>query len=61
MNWKKWSLLLTIAFAFSLFLAACGGGNNDAGSNNGNDESGNNNAENAEPSGDQTLNINIKT
>lgn len=61
MNWKKWSLLLTIAFAFSLFLAACGGGNNDAGSNNGNNESGNNNAENAEPSGDQTLNINIKT
>lgn len=61
MNWKKWSLLLTIAFAFSLFLAACGGGNNDAGSNNGNDESENNNAENAEPSGDQTLNINIKT
>lgn len=61
MNWKKRSLLLTIAFAFSLFLAACGGGNNDAGSNNGNNESGNNNAENAEPSGDQTLNINIKT
>ncbi|MEJ8776979.1 peptide ABC transporter substrate-binding protein [Pseudogracilibacillus sp. ICA-222130] len=61
MNWKKWSLLLTIAFAFSLFLAACGGGNNDAGSNNGNDESGNNNAENAEPSGDQSLNINIKS
>src|SRR5699024_1449119 len=27
MNWKKWSLLFTLVFAMSIFLAACGGSN----------------------------------
>ncbi len=32
MNWKKWSLLLTLVFAISVFLAACGGGDDSGGS-----------------------------
>ncbi len=30
MNWKRLSLLFTLVFAMSIFLAACGGGNDDA-------------------------------
>ncbi|MEI3611258.1 peptide ABC transporter substrate-binding protein [Pseudogracilibacillus sp. SO30301A] len=30
MNWKKWSLLFTLVFAMSIFLAACGGDDKDS-------------------------------
>lgn len=59
MNWKKWSLLLTLTFALSLFLAACGGGDDDADNN----ESGDNGGEAGEEelAEEQVFNINIKT
>src|SRR5699024_11063807 len=68
MNWKKWSLLLTLAFVLSIFLVACGGGNDDDA--NGNNDSDSNGEEASDEEGsdgegdlaeEQVLNVNIKT
>lgn len=60
MNWKKWSLLLTLTFVLSLFLAACGGGDDKEDAK---DESGNNDEGSGEEAlaEEQVFNINIKT
>ncbi|MFD1037569.1 peptide ABC transporter substrate-binding protein [Virgibacillus byunsanensis] len=50
MNRKKWSLLLTLVFAMSIFLAACGGDENS-------EESG----EDGDSTSEQVLNVNIKS
>ncbi|MGY0693359.1 peptide ABC transporter substrate-binding protein [Virgibacillus sp. FSP13] len=71
MNWKRWSLLLTLVFAMGIFLAACGG-DDTTGGDSGDDaaqEEGNGGDEgdSGESSGDaalaedQTFNVNIKT
>ncbi|WP_099159289.1 peptide ABC transporter substrate-binding protein [Virgibacillus ndiopensis] len=56
MNWKKGSLLLTVVFAMSIFLAACGG-DSDEDSKGASDSTDGNAAQAA----DQTFNINIKS
>ncbi len=65
MNWKKWSLVLALVFVLSIFLAACGGGNDEGGSNNnGNDNNAseaNDNDANDDGEDEQVFNINIKT
>lgn len=60
MNWRKWSLLLTIAFAFTIVLAACGGSNNTDG-DKGNNESDNNASGEEALAEEQELNLNIKS
>src|SRR5690625_3726529 len=65
MNWKKWSLLLTIVFAMSIFLAACGGG--DDKETNGESDDTDATEETDEADGDeelaeeQELSVNIKS
>src|SRR5699024_8295383 len=59
MNWKKWSLLLGIVFAMSMFLAASGGVD-DAESNGDANESGEADGE-EELADEQELSVNIKT
>jgi oligopeptide transport system substrate-binding protein len=64
MNWRKWSLLLVLAFVLSVFLVACGG-NDDGASTDGDDQAEENtgdDAEEAEDAGDaeQVLNVNIR-
>lgn len=61
MNWRKWSLLLTIVFAMSMFLAACGGGDDadtdtDSDANDTEETSGD-----EELADEQELSVNIKT
>ncbi len=61
MNWRKWSLLLTIVFAMSMFLAACGGGDDadtdtDGEANDTEEASGD-----EELADEQELSVNIKT
>ncbi|WP_188454709.1 peptide ABC transporter substrate-binding protein [Virgibacillus oceani] len=56
MNWKKGSLLLTLVFAMSIFLAACGG-DSDGESKGASDSSDGSTGQAA----DQTFNINIKS
>src|SRR5699024_12737398 len=57
MNWKRLSFLITIMFAMSIFLAACGGNNS---SHSGNNSGGN--GEDAEETlaEEQVLNVKIK-
>ncbi|WP_188454708.1 peptide ABC transporter substrate-binding protein [Virgibacillus oceani] len=68
MNWKKWSLLLALVFAMSIFLAACGG--DDSSSNEGGDDTDTAEEGSSGEEGDsgetaladdQTFNVNIKT
>ena len=59
MNWKKWSLLLGIVFAMSMFLAACGGGD-DAETNGDTNDSEEADGE-GELADEQELSVNIKT
>ncbi len=55
MNWKRLSVLITIMFAMSIFLAACGGGDDSS-------DSGDNADDGEETLADeQVLNVNIKT
>ncbi|MFD2762452.1 peptide ABC transporter substrate-binding protein [Lentibacillus juripiscarius] len=63
MNWKKWSLLLTLVFAISVFLAACGGGDDSGGSEgkNAGDDKGSGDTGEAALADDQSLTVNIKT
>lgn len=61
MNWKKWSLLFTLVFAMSIFLAACGGGNDDAETEQDNGETTESESSGEELAEEQVLNVNIKT
>src|SRR5690625_4436136 len=61
MNWKKWSLLFTLVFAMSIFLAACGGGNEDAEKEQDNGETTESEGASEELAEEQVLNVNIKT
>ncbi|WP_099159290.1 peptide ABC transporter substrate-binding protein [Virgibacillus ndiopensis] len=69
MNWKKWSLLLALVFAMSIFLAACGGDDSETSNEGGDDtntaEEGNSGEEGDSGetalAADQTFNVNIKT
>ena len=65
MNWKKWSLLLTLAFVLSIFLAACGGnddtGKEDDGSNDSGEETDSGDSGEEKLADEQVFNINIKT
>ncbi|HLR60386.1 MAG TPA: peptide ABC transporter substrate-binding protein [Pseudogracilibacillus sp.] len=56
MNWKRMSVLITIMFAMSIFLAACGGGDDSSDSGDKADDGGEETL--AE---EQVLNVNIKT
>lgn len=58
MNWKKWSLLFTLTFALSIFLAACGGNNEDTGQNSGETDE---NTGEEQQADEQVLSVNIKT
>lgn len=60
MNWKKWSLLLTLTFALSIFLAACGGGTEDSGKE-GDETKGEKTEESTGLADEQVLSVNIKT
>src|SRR5690625_2551697 len=57
MNWKRLSFLITIMFAMSIFLAACGGNNS---SNSGNNSGGNGEDGEETLAEEQVLNVNIK-
>jgi len=59
MNWKKWSLLLTLVFMPSVILVACGGGNDNADKDN--NSGGGDNSGEGELAEEQVFNINIKT
>src|SRR5699024_1107117 len=59
MNWKKWSLLLTLVFMLSVILVACGGGNDNADKDN--NSGGGDNSGEGELAEEQVFNINIKT
>src|SRR5699024_6327629 len=59
MNWKKWSLLLTLVFMLSVILVACGGGNDNADKDN--NSGGGENSGEGELAEEQVFNINIKT
>lgn len=62
MNWKKWSLLLTIVFAMSIFLAACGGGDDEETNGDSDDTDATEEADGDEELADeQELSVNIKT
>ena len=63
MNWKKWSLLLAIVFAMSMFLAACGGGEDTDGDTNDTEETDDTDAADGEEelADVQELSVNIKT
>src|SRR5699024_12853902 len=59
MNWKKWSLLLTLVFMLSVILVAWGGGNDNADKDN--NSGGGDNYGEGELAEEQVFNINIKT
>src|SRR5699024_12775397 len=59
MNWKKWSLLLTLVFMLSVILVACGGGNDNTDKDN--NSGGGDNSGEGELEEEQVFNINIKT
>ncbi|MEI3604307.1 peptide ABC transporter substrate-binding protein [Pseudogracilibacillus sp. SE30717A] len=67
MNWKKWSLLLTLVFALSIFLAACGGGQDGASNDKSNEDASESEDATENESGseklaeEQVLNLNIKS
>ncbi|MBO1002130.1 peptide ABC transporter substrate-binding protein [Pseudogracilibacillus auburnensis] len=67
MNWKKWFLLLTFVFVFSIFLTACGSGDDDATENtdgeNGAGEEQDTDEQDADKqdADEQVLSINIKS
>lgn len=65
MNWKKWSLLLTIVFAMSMFLAACGGGESDESNGEADDSNATEETDGADGEEElaevQELSVNIKT
>src|SRR5690625_5742671 len=63
MNWKKLSILFTLVFALSIFLAACGGGSDDTEQDSGDDATTESEGDNTggELAEEQVLNINIKT
>ncbi|MFD1036992.1 peptide ABC transporter substrate-binding protein [Virgibacillus byunsanensis] len=71
MNWKKWSLLLTLVLAMSVFLAACGGDDNEGGEETeadpdteeteGTDDGETEEAGDSELAEEQVLNVNIKS
>lgn len=75
MNWKKWSLLLTLVFAMSIFLAACGGDEGDTSgegkdkkddteqTDDGSSEETDDNEESSDTAlaEDQTLTVNVKS
>ncbi len=61
MNWKKWSLLLTLVFALSIFLAACGGGQEDATEDKSNDDATENESGSQGLADEQVLDLNIKS
>lgn len=62
MNWKKWSLLLTIVFAMSIFLAACGGSDDAGTDSDANDSDATEETDGEEKLADvQELSVNIKT
>ncbi|WP_284140215.1 MULTISPECIES: peptide ABC transporter substrate-binding protein [unclassified Virgibacillus] len=63
MKWKKWSLLLVLVVAMSLFLAACGGddeANKDEKDNGKNAEQSEGDSASGDLAADQTLNVNIR-
>ena len=62
MNWKKWSLLLTLVFAMSIFLAACGGGDEEETNGDSDDTDATEETDGDEELADeQELSVNIKT
>src|SRR5690625_7911828 len=63
MNWKKLSILFTLVFALSIFLAACGGGSDDTEQDSGDDATTESEGDNTggDLAEEQVLNINIKT
>lgn len=61
MNWKKWSLVLTLAFVLSVFLVACGGNDDNKGNNADNNAADNNDSATNTGDAEQVINVNIKT
>src|SRR5690625_5580366 len=62
MNWKNWSLLLTLVVAKSIFLAACGDGDEEETNDDSDDTDATEETDGDEELADeQELSVNIKT